>query len=278
MGYTFIKPRIGNLIWSILLWIGAIFMLLPLLWMLSTSFKTNGQIFTYHIQWIPHPFTFENYRQAWTEIPMIRFFLNSIIVACTTTVLQILVCALAAYGFARIRFVGREIIFLLFLGTMMIPKYILIIPLYLIMGQLNLINTYGGLILPGIVSAFSIFLLRQFFMNIPIELDEAAIIDGCSKLQILFRIYFPLSVPALSALTILAFMGAWNDFFWPLIVTSSDSMRTLQLGLAYFQTSYTTQWGALMAASTIASIPVLVVFFFAQKRFIQGITQTGIKG
>lgn len=278
MVYSFRKSRIGDLIWSIILWIGAIFMVIPLLWMLSTSFKTNGQIFTYHVQWIPHPFIFGNYQQAWTEIPMIRFFLNSVIVACSTTVLQILVCALAAYGFARIRFVGREPIFMLFLGTMMIPKYILIIPLYLIMGQLNLINTYGGLILPGIVSAFSIFLLRQFFLNIPIDLDEAAIIDGCNKLQILFRIYFPLSVPALSALTILAFMGAWNDFFWPLIVTSTDSMRTLQLGLAYFQNSYTTQWGPLMAAATIATIPVLVVFFLAQKRFIQGITQTGIKG
>jgi len=272
------KPNGWQLATNVVLWIGALLMLLPLIWMTLTTLKTNGQIWKIPIEWLPNPLTFENFTIVWERVPVLRLFFNSFFVSASTTLLQVLFASLAAYAFARIRFWGREAIFMLFLGTMMIPNYVLIIPLYMIMDALRLLDTYWALILPGIVTAFSIFLMRQFFLSIPKDLDEAAFIDGANRLQILFRVILPLSKPALAALTIFVFMNQWNDFFWPLIAVSSEHMRTLQLGLAYFQQANTTEWGPLMAVSLIATLPVLVVFAFAQRWFIQGITMTGLKG
>ena len=169
-------------------------------------------------------------------------------------------------------------LFALFLGTMMIPQNILIIPLYRIMMAVHLLNTYPSLVLPYMVTGFSIFLLRQFFYGIPRELDEAAFLDGCNRFKVLLKIILPLSMPVLSALTIFIFMNGWNDFMWPLISISSNNMRTMQLGLAYFSQGNTTSWGPYMGAATIATIPILIVFLVAQKKFIQGITMSGVKG
>jgi multiple sugar transport system permease protein len=260
------------------MWIGAFLMLLPLIWMISTTLKTNGQIWKIPMEWFPNPVTFENFKEVWQRVPLPRLFFNSLFVSASTTVLQILFASFAAFSFARIQYWGRDVIFMLFLGTMMIPNYVLIIPLYMIMDTLHLLDTYWALILPGLVSAFSIFMLRQFFLSIPKDLDEAAYIDGATRLQIHLRIILPLSKPALATLTIFVFMNQWNDFFWPLIATSSENMRTLQLGLAYFQQANTTEWGPLMAVSLIATLPILIVFSFAQRWFIEGIAMTGIKG
>jgi multiple sugar transport system permease protein len=273
-----LKIEFSNIIIFVLLAAFAIIMVMPILFMISTSFKPDDQIWAFPIVWIPKPPILDHYVKVWETIPVLRFFFNSVFVSGAVTVSQILISSMAAYAFARIRFFARDTIFMLFLGTMMIPAYVLIIPLYLIIDWLGLMDTYGALIAPSMVSAFSIFLLRQFFLSIPFDLDDSARIDGCNRMQILFKIILPLSKPALAALTIFVFMGAWNNFFWPLIVTSSQDIRVLPLGLAYFQVSQSTDWGPLMAAAVFATIPILIVFMFAQKRFIQGITMTGIKG
>lgn len=255
-----------------------ILMIMPLLFMLSTSFKTDGQIWKYDIQWIPDPIIIDNYIQVFTKMPFLRFFYNSVVVSGGITIAQIVTGYLAAYAFARIKFTGRDQIFMLFLATMMIPSYVLIIPQYVMIDKFSLMNTYTSMILPYAVSAFSIFLLRNFMYSIPIELDEAAMIDGCNRLQILYKIIIPLTKPALSAMIIFVFMNAWNNLLWPLLVTSSEEMRTIPLALSYFQAGYDTDYGPLMAAALIASLPILIVFMFCQNKFIEGMTIGGVKG
>ena len=220
----------------------------------------------------------ENYETVFSKIPVLKMIGNSLFVSGVATFFQLLIGTLAAYAFARIRFVGRNIIFTIFLGTMMIPGYILTIPLYLIVDKLGMVNTLAALILPRLVSVFAIFMLRQFFYSIPRELDESAFIDGASRFRVLFQIIVPLSKSAYAALLIFSFMNMWNDFMWPLIVTNSETMRTIQVGIAYFKDSNTMDYGATMAASLLASIPILVVFLIANRSFVQGITMTGIKG
>jgi multiple sugar transport system permease protein len=189
----------------------------------------------------------------------------------------VVITSLSAYAFARIAFKGKDALFMGFLGTMMIPGFITMIPLYIIVSRLHLLDTYTVLILPNINAAFSIFLFRQFFRSIPVDLDDSARIDGCTKLQILYRILMPLSQPAIVAVSIFVFMGAWNNLMWPLLVTSSAKLRLLPLGLSYFVVNKSTEYGPLMAAATIASIPLIIVFILAQRRFIEGLTLTGLK-
>jgi multiple sugar transport system permease protein len=260
----------------ILLW--AFVSIIPLLFMLSTAFKPERIIWKYPIVWLPNPFTLENYSEVFRYMNVGRLFFNSVFVASITTVVQAVVASLAAFAFARIRFAGREVIFMAFLATMMIPQYVLLIPLYIIISKFNLMNTYAALILPSLISAFSIFLLRQFFRSIPMDLDESARIDGCNRLQILYRIILPLSQPALVSVSIFVFMNSWNNFLWPLLVTSDQNLRLLPLGLSYFQVANSTKYGPLMAAAALASAPLIVVFLIAQKRFIEGLALSGIKG
>lgn len=186
--------------------------------------------------------------------------------------------SLAAYAFARMQFRGRDILFLLYLGTLMIPGQVTIVPLFILMKYLNWVDTYQALILPGSFTAFGTFLLRQFFLSIPFELEDAARIDGCSRFGMYWRIILPLSGPALATLAIFTFIQQWNNFLWPLIVTNSDSMKTLPLGIAMFQTQNGTQWHLMMAASAIAIVPTLILFIFAQKYFVKGITLSGMGG
>lgn len=275
-GAVFTSERRTNALLSVVMLLFGILMVIPIVWMISTSFKPLRQV--WEANWIPVPPTLANYEKVFSRIPVMRFIGNSAIVAVCTTFFQLLIGTMAAYAFARIRFAGRNVIFVIFLGTMMIPAYILIIPLYLIIYRMGLVNTYSALILPKMVSVFGIYMLRSFFGSLPKELDESAFIDGASRWRVLFSIFVPLAKPAYAALIIFLFMNAWNDFMWPLIVTSEESMRTMQLGIAYFKDSNTTDYGATMAASFLCSIPIMVVFVFANKQFVQGITMTGIKG
>jgi multiple sugar transport system permease protein len=222
-------------------------------------------------------FRFQNYLDAWTAVPFPRFFLNSIIVTVCVTFGQVLTSSLAAFAFARLEFPGRDKLFLAYLGTMMIPGQVTMIPIFILLKKLNWIDTYKALILPGMFSAYGTFMLRQFFLTIPKDLEDAAVIDGCGKLRIWWNMIIPLSKAALATLTTFTFMGCWNEFMWPLIVTNSLSMKTLPVGLASFQGLYSTNWTLLMAASLIVLFPVLIVYLFNQRFFTEGIVLSGLK-
>ncbi len=254
------------------------FMLAPLLWMLSTSLKEPGDIFIYPPQWIPDPVVWQNYVETVTVMPFGRFYFNSTFQAAAVTVLQLLTSSLAAFAFARLRFRGRDLLFLLYLGTMMIPFPVTMIPNFVIVRLLGWIDTFKALILPPAFSAFSTFLLRQYFLSLPIELDDAARVDGASSFRIWWQVLLPLTGPALATLAIFTFLGQWNNFLWPLIVTNSEHMRTLPVGLAAFQGQYRVEWHLLMAGSVIALVPILVIYIIGQKWFVRGITLTGMGG
>jgi multiple sugar transport system permease protein len=249
----------------------------PFLWMVLTSFKDLQEIFAYPPTWWPERFTTDNYTDAFAAAPFGRFYFNSLFVAVTVTLGQLVTCSMAAYAFARMEFRGRDLLFYLFLGTMMVPAHVTMIPSFMILHWLGLIDSYGALILPGLASAFGTFLLRQFFLTLPKELEEAAFIDGCGRFRVLWQIILPLARPALATLAVFTFMGVFNDFLWALVVVNSQELYTVQLGLAIFRDRYSTEWGPLMAGSVVATLPVLLLFFFAQKYFIQGIALSGLK-
>ncbi|MDD5066487.1 MAG: carbohydrate ABC transporter permease [bacterium] len=326
----------------LILVLGSVLMIAPFIWMLSTSLKEPGAVFTYPPEWIPAShitvtyqdteyglykvmvngkeekvikikvfkndadvmiyrdgkvieevikvpanelkefkkikFLWRNYIEAWNAVPFGRFFLNSIIVGLCITFGQVFTSSLAAYAFARLNFKLRDQIFLGYLGTMMIPGTVTMIPVFILLKLMGWIDTYQALILPGMFSAYGTFMLRQFFLGIPKDLEESAFIDGASKFTIYLKIILPLSKPALATLTTFVFMGSWNDFMWPLIVTNSMEMKTLPVGLAAFQGLYTTNWTLLMAATVIVLIPVLMVYIFNQRYFVKGIVLSGLKG
>jgi multiple sugar transport system permease protein len=251
--------------------------LVPFIWMILTSLKDMSEIFVYPPKWLPKKFNFQNYVNAFQAAPFGRYYMNSVFVAITVTIGQLITCSMAAFAFARLHFWGRDTLFFVFLGTMMIPYNVTMIPSFMMLYWLGWIDSYQALIVPGLASAFGTFLLRQFFLTIPRELEEAAYIDGATKSQVLRKVIIPLSKPALATLAIFTFMGVFNDFIWALIVLNSESLRTVQLGLSIFRDRYLTQWDLLMAGSVTAVFPILIVFFFAQKYFIQGITLSGIK-
>jgi multiple sugar transport system permease protein len=222
--------------------------------------------------------TFGNYVETFRVMPFARYILNSAIVSLSVTVGQLLIASLAAFAFARLRFRGREALFLLYLVTLMIPEQVTLIPRFLIIKNLGWYDSLLALIVPGFFSALSTFLLRQYYRGIPMDLDEAARMDGASSLRIWWKVIVPLGWPVMAALTIFRFQTAWNDFLWPLVVTSSDKVRTLPIGLSYFVGQYSTAWNLLMAGSVVALLPVLVIYLLAQKTFVQGITLTGMGG
>lgn len=262
-----------------LLTAGALSMLAPFAWMFITSLMQQKQIFSYPPEVIPDPLYIKNYVEVTKSIPVAVYFFNSAVVAVLTTAGQLFIASMAGYAFARISFKHREPLFLLFLATTMIPPQVNIVPLFFIMRELNWIDTYQALIIPGLFGGFGIFLMRQWFKTLPAGLEEAAKIDGCNPLQTYFKIALPLALPALATLGIFTFILTWNSFMWPLIVTNSDSMRTLPVGLAVFKGSFreTTEWGQLMACAVISVIPVIGVFLLGQKYFIKGIMLGGMK-
>ena len=252
-------------------------MVTPLAWMVLTSFQTPDEarrfppVFPSGIHW-------QNYTDAINAVPFGRFFLNSFLVTGATVLGNLVFCSLAGYAFARFRFFGRDVLFVLLLATLMIPFQVVMIPIFLIMRHLGLVDSLGALILPNLVTPFGIFLMRQFFRTLPIELEEAARIDGCSRLGTLVRIVLPLSGPALATLAVIAFLWNWNDFLWPLIVIQSEHNMTLQLGLSTFQGAHSTAWTLLMAGNVLAVLPMLVAFLLAQRQFVNSIASAGIKG
>lgn len=267
-----------------LLVIGGVTMILPFLWMLSTSLKSYASVFIFNItevKWLPDPIYWKNYIDVWKVVPFARFYLNSIFVVVCVTFGQVITSASAAYAFARLRFPGRDKIFFAYLATMMIPGSVTMIPVFALMRSFGWIDTYKALIIPAIFSAYGTFLLRQFFMTIPRDLEDAAKIDGCSLWGIFWRVIMPLSHTALATLTIFVSLGNWVSFMWPLLVTNSIEKRTLPVGLAYFQELYQyaqPDWGLLMAGSLITMVPVIIVFLFNQRFFVEGIKLTGMKG
>jgi len=273
------RARLGQVLALVVLVFVAFLFVAPFFWMLSTSLKPAQEIFEYN--WIPSTLVWSNYRDALTSAPFGTYFKNSLIVTVGSTLGAVFSSSLVAYSFARLRWPGRDFWFLLVLGTMMLPGIVTLIPQYILFAELGWVNTFRPLVVPSWLAsdAFYVFLLRQFFRTIPMELSEAAKIDGASELRIWWQIVTPLSRPALVAVTIFAFNGAWGDYLKPLIYLSSESKYTLQLGLTTFQQAAggLPRWDWMMAASLVVMLPVVIVFFLGQKYFIEGITMTGIK-
>lgn len=263
---------------------GGLTMIIPFIWMLSTSLKSYSSVFIFNvgdIQWLPQPVYWKNYIDVWKVVPFARFYANSIFVVVLVTLGQVATSAGAAYAFSRLRFPGRDKIFFAYLATMMIPGSVTMIPVFALMRTFGWIDTYKALIIPAIFSAYGTFLLRQFFMTIPRDLEDAAKIDGCSLWGIFWRVIMPLSHTAIATLTIFVSLGNWVSFMWPLLVTNSIEKRTLPVGLAYFQELYQyaqPDWGLLMAGSLITMVPVIIIFLFNQRFFVEGIKLTGMKG
>lgn len=258
--------------------IGLIAMVGPFLWMVSTSFKSTKAIFQFPPDWIPDQPTFLHYQKLFATLDFLTPLKNTVIVAISITFFSLLICAMAGYAFAKFAFPGRDKIFIGLLGTLMVPGQITMIPVFLLLSKLNLLNTYLGLILPGVASAFSIFFMRQFIKTIPDELLEAARIDGASETYIFLKIILPLCKPALATLGIFNFTGSWNSFLWPLIIATTEKMYTLPVAIANLGGQYETDYGLQMAGAVVVVLPIIIVFLFAQKYFIQGITLSGLKG
>jgi len=251
----------------------------PFLWLVSTSLKPMPQVFRFPPEWIPRPFMWGNYYKALTMIPFFTYFKNSTFIAVTTVFGSLLSCSLVGYSFARIKWPGRDFFFVVLLSTLMIPFPVTMIPLFIVFQKLRWLNTFMPLIIPAFFgSAFLIFLLRQFFMTIPMDLSDAARIDGCSEFGIYCRIILPLSKPALAVVAIFEFLYAWNDFLGPLIYLNKQTKYTLAIGLQQFRGAHAVEWPLLMAATTVVILPVIVLFFFTQRYFIEGVTLTGMKG
>jgi multiple sugar transport system permease protein len=261
-----------------LLLVAALTMLVPLLWMVSTSLMDELEVYREPLRLLPERPRWENYPAALGMLPFGRFFVNTGIMALGIIAGQLVVCSLAAYSFARLRFRGRDSTFVLFLSTLMVPQIVTLIPAYLIVHGLGWLNTYWALIVPFINSVWGIFLLRQFFLTLPRELDESARLDGASEWTILFRIVLPLARPALVTLAVFAFLSTWQSFLWPLIVTDRMEMRPVEVGIAMFQSLYTRNWPYQMAAAVTVMVPMIVVFAIAQRHFTRGISLTGMKG
>lgn len=266
-----------SLIYIVLI-LGAATMLIPFIWMLSTSLKTPGETVAMPPVWIPDSLRFGNYAEAFAAAPFGRYFLNSVFVTVLSTLGELITTILAAFAFAKIEFYGKNILFTLLIATMMVPGEILIIPNFVTLSNMGLINTYAALIVPYLASVFSVFMLKQSFESVPKELHYAAKVDGCSDFRFLWIVMVPLAKSSIVAITILKIIGSWNAFMWPLIVTNDRTLRTLPVGLQAFTTEAGTQYELLMAAATIVVIPMVIVYLFLQKYIIMGISKSGLKG
>ena len=261
----------------IILILGVFVTIVPFIWMILTSLKTLGESTQIPPIIFPKKLNWSNYTEAISTLPFLQFYINTIVSTIAKTLGQVILCSMAAYAFARIEFPGRDIIFVIVLSVLMVPGQIFLLPQYIIMQKLGLLNTIRALILPGLFSAFGTFLLRQFFMTLPKELEEAAMLDGCSHFRIYWNIMMPLAKPGLSALAIFTALWSWNDLMWPLIVNTSPDKMTLSAGLASLQGQHLTNFPVLMAGSVLAIWPMIIVFILFQKSFIEGIAMSGTK-
>jgi len=270
------RPSGGSILAYILLALGSIVMFFPFLWMLLSSFKDIREILD--INFFPQTWTLANYREVIFDTRFPRWFFNSMVVALATTLSGLFFCSLIGYTLTRMRFPGRQVIFILILSTLMVPTEMLVIPWFVMSSDFGWINTFWGIAFPGLMPAFGVFLMRQFFQTLPRDLFDAARVDGIGEFGLFWRIGLPLVKPALAALGIFAFIGNWNAFLWPLIIAKSASMRTIPVGIALFSGEAGTAWNLIMAANALAIIPVLLVFFVFQKQIIEGVVLTGTKG
>ena len=280
---TLVPPRprtriAGRVIVYVVLVAVALLYFVPFLWTLSTSFKTLPD--TANFNFIPHPFTTEAWTSVWTDYDFKRYALNSLFLAVVVTTINLFLASLGGYAFARLRFPGRELLFLIVLGTLMIPDQLRLIPVFVMLTNWHLIGNFSGYILISMVSAVNLFFMRQYFLTIPRDFEEAAKLDGAGFFKTYWRVMLPLAGPALAALAILQFQGTWNDFFWPLILfgQGNENLYTIQLGLAQLSFTYQTLWPELMAGSILAILPILVIFLIFQRYFVAGVTAAGVKG
>jgi multiple sugar transport system permease protein len=283
------ESSLGRILLLLLLVAFAVTMMIPFLWSIATSLKDPAAVYlqasSFIQNFIPRdPKTrevsirWQNYVDVWRKLPLARFYFVSLVVAVVSTFGRVLTSSLAAYAFARLEFPGRDKLFLLYLATLMIPGEVTMIPTFIIIGKLHWMNSYWALILPGMFTAFGTFMLRQFFLTIPKDLEDAALIDGCSRLGIWWRIILPLSVPALVTLIIFTFLGSWNNFMWPLIVTDTTDMMTIPVGLAKLKGDYSQEIALMLSASVQVLIPVFILFVACQKRITEGIVMSGFGG
>ncbi|MEW2384666.1 carbohydrate ABC transporter permease [Micromonospora sp. NPDC047707] len=257
--------------------LGAVAMLGPFAWMLATSLTGDAQLGRVDTPLLPDPPTVEPYERLGQAFPFWRFAANSVGVAVVSTLLQLVTSATAAYAFSRLRFRGSGLVFVLYLATMMIPMQVIIVPLFIEMRYLGLVDSYAGLLLPTMVSSFGVFMLRQAFLALPKELDEAAYVDGAGHLRVFAQVLLPLVTPALATFAVFAFMSSWNAFLWPLVIAQTEAHMTLPVGLSLLQGRYSTAWNVVMAGSTLSVLPILALYVLAQRYVVQGIAFTGVK-
>ncbi|MEK5060050.1 sugar ABC transporter ATP-binding protein [Paenibacillus sp. FSL H7-0326] len=261
----------------ILLVIFSVAALFPFLWMISASLRTDVDLFKNPMNWIPETLFLNNYKEVWTAIPFAQYFLNTLKLSVVITVLQVIICSMAAYAFAKLKVPFKNTIFVLFMANLMMPWHSIMVPQFSIVSSLGLYNTHTGYILIQLFSGFGVFLMRQFFKSLPDELNEAARVDGYNEWRIFWRIVMPISAAGLSTFAIFTFTFMWNDYLAPLIYFNDDSLKTLQLGLKSFQTEHTMDYGLLMAGTLIATVPMIIVFLIGERFFIQGVATTGMK-
>lgn len=254
----------------------AILTIFPLLWMVSSSFKGPTEVNGTNL--IPIAPTLSNFTYVFTQVPFFTYMLNSLFVASTVTIGALLLHSMAAYALALLKFPGRETIFLLIFSTFLVSLPIILVPLFILVKALGMLNSYSGLIIPSLFNAFGIFLLRQFYLSIPKELSEAAVLDGCNFWQVYWHLVLPLSRPIMAALAVFFFLANWNNFLWPLTITNDQSLWMIQIGIANFQTQYAASWNYIMAASTVAALPTLLLFFVFQRHLVESIKSSGLKG
>ncbi|MGM0124576.1 ABC transporter permease [Enterococcus sp. AZ194] len=272
------KFAMGRLLLFVLLTVLALITLVPFIWMISASFKANNDVFSVPIQWIPKTWHPENYSVIWTRIPLLTFFKNTALLSIVITLIQLFTSSFAAYGFSKMSFKGRDILFLAYIGTIAVPWQSYMIPQFIMMRQLGLTDSLMSLVLLQAFNAFGVFLLKQYYSSIPDSLCESARIDGLSEWGIYRRIILPLTKPALASLTIITFVNTWNDYMGPFIYLSSTENKTIQLGLKMFVGLYDAEYALIMAASVLSILPVGIVFIAMQKYFVEGIASSGVKG
>lgn len=266
-----------NWILFIILLIGALTMLFPFVWMTLSAFKTKADVYSYPPRWLPSVWTWQNFKDVFEMIPFLRYYLNSIITSIAQTVLVIVISILAAYALTKMRFPGQRVFSTFLLSSMFVPAVVTMIPLYLVVSSMGLNDTYAGIVLPQISTAFTTLLLSSFFAAVPNDLIDAARLDGCGHIRIMNKVVVPNSKGAISTATLFTFLGAWKSYTWPLIITTKTEFRTLPIGLKYLVTESSSEYQVMMAASLMAILPVLIVFIFAEKQLVRSITLTGMK-
>ena len=272
------KVRIQHSLLFVILMIIGLTMLVPFFWTLSSSFKYDREIFDYPIKWIPEVFRWSNYQEVWTRVNFLTYYLNTIKLSIIVTVGQVVTCSLAAYSFAKMDYPGRDKIFLCYLATMMVPWHAIMIPQFIIIKNMGFYDSHWSIILMNLFSAFGVFLLRQFMLGIPMELSEAARIDGCGELKIYSQIIMPMCKPGLATLVVFTFNFMWNDYMGPMIYLNTDKLKTIQIGLAAFRTEYGAEYGLIMAGTVCSLLPMVLIYCVAQKYLIEGIAFSGLKG